>query len=195
MRHDEGALLAERGVELVVELARVLEDVLVFEIACGQRSQPLFLGEALEFLGFDAHEIAGHVGGTNVEQWYIAVVVHGGDQAAVADVEERLDILLLDLGARLGIEQGDLQDVALFENFARDPEIFGCETARGNAAAPAVAPVAHLDRRLVDVFAAHRHGAGEAGHAAPALCLGRSWEPVSLRLQFRACAGVKSGEI
>ena len=82
--------------------------------------------------------------------------------------------VLLDLAAGRRVQQRHLEDVVLVEHLARDAQLFGHQAAGRDAAALAVAAVAHLDRRLVDVLAAHRDGAGEAGDAAAAFGLGRA---------------------
>ena len=47
VREHEGPLVAQRGVELVVQPDRVLEDELVFDVPLGQPGRkPLLLGEA-----------------------------------------------------------------------------------------------------------------------------------------------------
>ena len=52
------------------------------------------------------------------------------------------------------VQQRDLENVVLVEHLAGNAQLFGHQAAGRDAAAFAVAAVAHLDRRLVDVLAA-----------------------------------------
>jgi len=80
----------------------------------------------------------------------------------------------------------DLQDVILVKHLARHAQVFRHQPAGRDPAALAVAAVAHLDGRLVDMPAADGNRAGEPGHAAAALGLGGWAEPGTLGPQIPA---------
>ena len=184
VRHHERPLVAQRGVVAVVQGDRVLVQELIFQFPLAERLQVLLGREPLEDLRLHADEITCHVGRADLEQFHLAVVVHGGHDARLVDIEERLDEVPLHLAAGGRVEQGDLEDVVVVEHAARHAQFLGHQAAGGDPASLAVAAVAHLDRRLVDVLSADGDRAGEPRHAAAALGLLGLRAPLALRPQM-----------
>ena len=186
----ERPLVAQGGVEPVVQRDRVLVDELVFHFPLGKarRVQFLLFGETREHGRLEPDEVAGHVRGPDRKERHVAVIVHGGDQAPVVDVEAGLDEGFFHLAPGVGVQQGDLENVVFVEHPARHAHFFRHQPAGGDPAALAVAAVAHLDGRLVDVFPAHGDRAGEPGDAAAALRFRRAGRPRFRRPQVRAGA-------
>jgi len=157
MRQYEGTLLAERSVELLVQPDGVLVDELIGRLLLGKaRGEETLLGrEAVQHIRLHPYEVASDVRWPDLQKRHVSIVVHGRNETALVDVEVRRDEFLLGLSAGLGVEQCDLEDVVPLQNLGRDAVIGRHEPARCDAAALAVASIAHLYRRLVDVLAAH----------------------------------------
>ncbi len=90
----------------------------------------------------------------------------------MVDIEHRGNELGLDLREGFRLEQGYVEHVVLRENLRRNAELSSIKANGRYAAALAVPAVMHLNRRRVDVLAAHRYAACETGDAASALFLG-----------------------
>ena len=168
---------------------------LVFDLALGQAGQVLLGGETFQHRRLDADEIARHVGRTDFQEGHVAVIVHGGNRASLIHVEVRVDPRLLRLTTNVGIEHGDLQNVVLARGSCGKPPCLPGPVRRQRSPALAVASVAHLDRRLVDVLAADRDGAGESGHAAAAFGLRRAGEPAPAAGRNSARARLSLGAV
>ncbi|MFA5374276.1 MAG: hypothetical protein WC455_00745 [Dehalococcoidia bacterium] len=168
--HDEGLLLAQRGVVLLIDIEAVAVDELVLGIAPVERFELVLRDEFIEDVVLHTHEIAHHVRRPDIEA-DSAMVVERGQFLEFIDLEERLYEVVLDLTRHTAIQQGDVQHVVLVQDLPRHPEGLRYESDRADAAALAVAPVVHLHRGREDVLPGHGGGADEAGYAAAALLL------------------------
>ncbi len=138
----------------------------------------LFRGESIQHIFLYPDKVARNIGGLNFQQGHFTVIVHRGDETRMTYIEEGLYVFFLHGPSCRGVQQRHLQDIALFENLAGYAKVFRHEAAGGNASALAVAAVAHLDGRFVDVFAPQRDGTRETGYTTPALGFRRFLEPL-----------------
>jgi hypothetical protein len=168
VRENEGALLAERGVEGVVEKVGVPPDELVLQLAGRKAFELRRSGECAQHIGLHADDVAVDVRRADLESGDIAVVVDVGLARGQGDVEVGQDELPFQVGVAIGIEQCDLEQIVAVEHLAGDAQLLGHQADGRDAAALAVAAVLHLDGGLVNESPADGDGAGEARDAAAA---------------------------
>jgi hypothetical protein len=172
VREDKGPLVAQRAVIGLIEEERVLVDEFFLYLVKGQVLKAALLLKADERVGPDAHKIALHRGGLDLQARDVAVVANGVKERLMVDAEMGPDEPLLKLGQDGIIEKGDLKEKGLIEGLLVDAEPVRGETHCCDTAAFAVAAVVHLHRRLDDMAAAYGDAASETGDAAPPLlCL------------------------
>ena len=120
VREHEGALLAQRGVEGVVEPVGVAPDELVLQRRAARGpAGPSVSAKALQHVRLDPHHVAVHVRRPDLQARDVAIVVDVRLPRGEGDVEVGQDELPLQLGVAVGIEQGDLQQVVAVEHLAR----------------------------------------------------------------------------
>ena len=168
VREDEGALFAERCVVLVVEPIGIPIDEFIFEIAGRKAFQSGLCGKGFQNIRLCAHDIAVHVRRTHLESRDVAIVVDMRLPRGQGHFEVRQDVLALEFGVAGRIQQGDLKEIIIIQDLARNTHLFRSQADGGDAAPFAVPAVLHLDRGFVDKPSRQRHGAGKAGHAAAA---------------------------
>ncbi len=137
---DEGALLAERGVESGVQPVTVLIDEFILDDVRGHARQPVLRGEGLHRIRADANEVGDDRWRSDRQSGHL---IHREVHPVIHD-EERLDVVPLDGRACRGIQVGDGQHVILSQDLVRDAELLGLEPHQCHPAPFAVAAVAHL---------------------------------------------------
>ncbi len=187
VRQYEGTLVAQRGVEGVIQFVGIAPHELVFQLARGERLQSGGFGKRLQHRGLDPHHVAVHVGRPYRQSGNVAVIGDVILARGQRHVEIGQDELLFQLRVHRLIEQRELDQVVRIQHLARHANLLGHQAGGRDAAALAVAAVLHLDGRLVDELAAHRDGAGEPGDAAAAFfgALAVDWLLVAIHLAAR----------
>ncbi len=169
---DKGLLFPQGGVIGFIEFVAVLGHKLVFHLAPGHVVEFVALNEVLQDLGLHPDEVLPDIRGLHHQAGQVLPVVDGGLAPGVVHPEDVGDELGLHLGAGLGVQVGDLDQVVLVQDFLGDPQGFGDQAHRGDATALAVAPVVHLNGGGDDVAAGHRHVGRKPGDPAASFLFG-----------------------
>ena len=169
---DEGALVAERGVVVVVEPVGIPPDEFILEIAGTKGLRAPLRGEGFQDIGLCAHHIPVHIRRTHLEPGNIAIVVNMRLPRRQDHFKVRQDVLALEFGVTGRIQQRDLKEIISIQHFARNAHLLGSQADSGDAASFAVSAVLHLNGRFVDEPPGQRHGAGKTGNAAAAFFRG-----------------------
>jgi len=166
---DEGPFLPEGGVQGLVEAETVAVDKLILGLPAGQSLQPMVRYKVVQHLFLNPGEAAQHLGRFQFQSWYFPVILDRGDHFQVMDFQVGAQELVFHLGARGGVEQGDVQQVVFVQHFLGDAQVLGHQSHGGDAAALAIASVVHLHRGRKNMSASDGDAAGKPDHPAAAL--------------------------
>jgi len=105
----------------------------------------------------------------HIETGQVPPVRDGFEEGFMAHAEVGPDKFLFQAGEKGFVEQGNLEEKILLEDFLLHPELVRVQADGGNPAALPVSPVVHLHGGFENMTAAHRNVTGEPRDAAPSL--------------------------